>query len=105
MIISTAVWVFLLWNGNSAIANIAAINTKQYRGANNKKLKLETLVHSDGANLQAIIHIINCLQMKIGWKSLKKDWKVDKLEKRQPIFLKYILWKKSLDCSEKSLDH
>jgi len=48
----------------------------------NEKLKLETLVRSVGANLQAMIHIINCLRIKKGWKSLKKGWKVDKLEKR-----------------------
>jgi len=36
---------------NSAVANIAAINTKQQGGANNEKLKLETLVRSVGANL------------------------------------------------------
>jgi len=28
-----------------------------------------------------------------------------KLEKRQQIFFKHMLSKKSLDCSEKSLDH
>jgi len=36
--------------------NIVAINTKQHGGANNEKLKLEMLVRSVGANLQAIIH-------------------------------------------------
>jgi len=89
------------------MANIAAMNTKQHGGANNEKLKLETLVRYVGVNHQAIIihTIINCLQIKKGWKSLQKDWKVEKWEKRQPIFFKYILWKKSLDCSEKSLDH
>jgi len=29
----------------------------------------------------------------------------EKFEKRQPIFFKHILCKKSLDCIEKSLDH
>ena len=68
------------------MAIIAAINTKQHGGANNEKLKLETLVRSVGANLQAIIHIINCLRIKKGWKYSKKGWKVENLEKRQPIF-------------------
>jgi len=45
------------------------------------------------------------LRIRKGWKSLKKGWKVEKLEKRQPIFFKHILCKKSLGCSEKSLDH
>jgi len=48
------------------MAIIAAINTKQHGGVNNEKLKLETLVRSVGANLQAIIHIINCLGIKKG---------------------------------------
>ena len=43
------------------LSMLAAINTKQPGGANNEKLKLETLVRSDGANLQAIIHIKNQL--------------------------------------------
>ena len=76
--------MFLLRNENIVSTNFVAINTKQYGGANNEKLKLETL-RSVGANLQATIHIINCLQ-------IKKGWKVEKLEKS-----KYILWKKSLD--------
>jgi len=46
------------------MTNIAAINTKQHGGANDEKLKLETLVRSVGAKLQAIIHIINCLGNK-----------------------------------------
>jgi len=48
------------------MANIAAINTKQHGGANNEKLNLETVVRSVavGANLQAIIHTINCLWIK-----------------------------------------
>jgi len=54
------------------MANIAAINTKQHGGANNEKIKLETLVRSVGANLQAVIHIINCLRIKKGYKYLKK---------------------------------
>jgi len=54
------------------MANIAAINTEQYRGANNKKFKLKTLVPSAGANFQAIIHIINCLRIAKVGKSLKK---------------------------------
>jgi len=58
--------VFLLRNENTAIANIVAINTKQHGGANNEKIKLETLVRSVGANLQTIIHIINCLCIKKG---------------------------------------
>jgi len=87
------------------MAIIAAINNKQYGRANNEKLKLETLVRSVGANLQAIIQIINSLRIKNGWKSLKRSWKIEKLENRQSIFFKYILWKQSLDCSEKSLDH
>jgi len=50
------------------MTNIAAINTEQYGGANNEKLKLKALVRSVGANLQAIImiHIINCLQIEKG---------------------------------------
>jgi len=55
---------------NTVMANIAAINTKQHGGANNGKLKLETLVRSVGAtsnlNLQAIIHAISCLRIKKG---------------------------------------
>jgi len=58
--------VFLLRNENTAMANIAAINTKEHRGANNEKIKLETLIRSVGANLQAIIHIIDCLRIKKG---------------------------------------
>jgi len=48
------------------MANIAAINTKQHGGANNEKLKLETLVRYVGANHQAIIIdiIINCYGLK-----------------------------------------
>jgi len=46
------------------MVNIAAINTKQPGSANNAKLNLETLVLSVVANLQAIIHIINCLRIK-----------------------------------------
>jgi len=46
--------VFLLRNENTAIANVAPINTKQHGGANNEKLQLETLVRSVGANLQAV---------------------------------------------------
>ena len=38
-----------------------ALNSKE--GANNAKLKFETLVLSVGANLKAIIRIINCLQI------------------------------------------
>ena len=83
------------------MANIAAINNKQHGGAN----KLETLVHSFTANLQAKIHVIDCLRIKKSWKSLKKGCKVEKLEKRQLIFFKYILWKKLLDSSKKALDH
>jgi len=48
---------------------IATNNTKQHGRGNNEKLKLETLVRSVGANLQAIIHIINCLRIKKGLKS------------------------------------
>jgi len=72
------------------MANIVAINTKQHEVANKKKLTLETLVHSVAANLQAKFHVINCLRIKKA-KSLKKGWKVEKLEKRRPIFFKYIL--------------
>jgi len=66
--------VLPLRNDNTAVANIAAVNTKQqHGGANNEKLKLETLVRSVGANLQSIIHIINCLRkrLKIFKKGLK----------------------------------
>jgi len=35
----------------------------------------------------------------------KKGWKVQKLEKRQPIFFKYKFWKKSQDCNEILQDH
>jgi len=52
--------VFLLRNENNVMANIAAINNKQHGGAN----KLETLVHSFTANLQAKIHVIDCLRIK-----------------------------------------
>jgi len=62
------------------MTNIAAISTNQHGGANDEKLKLETLVRSVGAKLQAIIHIINCLGNKKDWKSIKKGWKVEKLE-------------------------
>jgi len=48
------------------MANIAAINNKQHVRASNEKLKLETLVRSVGANLQAIIPIINSLRIKKG---------------------------------------
>jgi len=41
--------VFLLRNENNDMASTAAINTKQHGGANNEKLKLETLVHSVAA--------------------------------------------------------
>jgi len=54
------------------MANITAINNKQHGGPNNEKLKLKTLVRSVGANLQAIIHIINCLRIEKGLKSFKK---------------------------------
>jgi len=54
--------VFLLGNENTVMANIAAIKNKQYGPAKNDKLKLETLFFSVGANLQAIIQIINCLR-------------------------------------------
>jgi len=47
--------VFLLRDEATVIANIVAMNTKLHGGANNEKLKLETLVCSVGANLQAII--------------------------------------------------
>jgi len=50
--ISTA--VFLLRNANTAVANIAAINTKQHGDANSEKLNLETLVRSLGAKLQIV---------------------------------------------------
>ena len=88
------------------MANIAAIKNKQYGPAKNDKLKLETLFFSVGANLQAIIQIINCLRK--GWKSLKMGWKIEKLENRQRLqkhTFKDILFKQSLDCSEKSPDH
>jgi len=39
------------------MANIAAIDIKQQGGAKNEKFKLETLVRSVGANLQATIRI------------------------------------------------
>jgi len=48
------------------MAYIAAIRIEQHGGANNEKLILETLVRSVGANLQAIIHINNCLRIKKG---------------------------------------
>jgi len=54
------------------MANIAAIKNKQHGRANNEKLKLETLVRSVGASLQAIIQIFNSLRIKQGWKSLKR---------------------------------
>jgi len=58
--------VFLLKIENIVMANIAAINTKQHGGAKFEKLKLETFVRSVGANLQALIHIINCIWIKKG---------------------------------------
>jgi len=64
------------------MANIAAINTEQYWGANNEKFILKTLARSVGANLQEMINIINCLRIEKGRKSLKKGWEVEKLEKR-----------------------
>jgi len=48
------------------MANIAAINNKQHRRANNEKLKLDTLLRSVVANLQAIIQIINSLRIEKG---------------------------------------
>jgi len=48
------------------MSNIAAIDNKQHGRANNEKLKLETLVRSVGANLQATIQIINSLWIKKG---------------------------------------
>jgi len=44
--------VFLLKIENTVMANIAAINSKQHGGAKSEKHNLETLVRSDGANLQ-----------------------------------------------------
>jgi len=75
--------VFLLRNENNVIATITAINTKQHGGANNEKLKLETLIRNGGANHQAIIiHIIiNYLRIKKGWKSLKRAEKLKVREK------------------------
>ena len=67
--------MFLLRNKNIAMANTAAINSKQHGGANNEKTKLETLVRSVGANLQAIIHIINCLPFKKRLKMFEKGLK------------------------------
>ena len=95
--------MFLLRDENAVMANIAAISTKLHGGANNETLKLETLARSVGADLQAINSHNQLFADKKSWKSLKNGWKVEKLEKRQPIFLKYIFEKKSLDCSEKSL--
>jgi len=46
------------------MANIAAISTKQHGRENNKKLNLEVLVPSVGANIQTTIHVIICLQVK-----------------------------------------
>ena len=82
------------------MANIrpTANNSKQHGVAKNAKLKLESLVRSVGANLQAIIHIINCLQ-------IEKGWQVEKLEKRQPILFKYNSNLKSPGCRDRSLDH
>ena len=64
--------MFLLKIENIVLANIrpTAINSKQHGGAKNEKLKLESLVRSVGANLQAIIHIINCLQIKKGFEKI-----------------------------------
>jgi len=56
--------VFLLRNEKTAVANIAAIHTKQHGGAKNEILKLKALVRTVGANLQAIIRIIICLRIK-----------------------------------------
>jgi len=47
--------VFLLRDENTVMANNVAINSKLHGGANDEKLKLETLVRSVGANLQPII--------------------------------------------------
>ena len=68
--------MFLLRNENTVMANFSAINNKQHGRANNEKLKLETLVRSVGANLQAIIQIINSLRIKKGSKSKKKAEKL-----------------------------
>jgi len=48
------------------MSNIAASDNKQHGRANNEKLKLETLVRSVGANLQATIQIINSLRIEKG---------------------------------------
>jgi len=47
-------------NKNTVMTNTEAIDTEQHGGANNEKIKLQTLVRSFGANLQAIIRMTNC---------------------------------------------
>jgi len=47
--------VFLLRDENTVMANIVTINSKLHGGANDEKLKEETLVRSVGANLPPII--------------------------------------------------
>ena len=47
--------MFLLRDENTVMAITAAISTKLHGGANNEKLKLETLARSVSANLQPII--------------------------------------------------
>jgi len=69
--------VFLLRYENTELTwpiFIAAINTEQHRIANNKKLILEKLVRCVDANLQAIIHIINCLRIKKGSKGQRRQY-------------------------------
>jgi len=55
-------------------------------------MRLENFVCSVGENLRTI-HVINCFREKLA----------KKLETKHPIF-QHVLWKKSLDYNEKSLD-
>ena len=75
------------------MANIAAINTKQHGGANNEKLKLETLVRYVGANHQAIIIdiIINCYGLKKAGNLQNRAEKLKSQKKYKVIGFKCVL--------------
>jgi len=69
------------------MVNIAAIKIEQHGGASNEKLKLEALVRTVGANLQAIFHLSNIVY---GLQKLEIFERAEKLQNIQPIFLTYI---------------
>jgi len=81
------------------LANIAAIKIEQHGGAYNEKLKLNTLVYSVGADLQAIFHISNWLWIK---KRLKIFERADKSKDNPFSWNAYL--KKITRWAYKSLD-